>query len=60
MWRVGSNVVVSLQIRSAEARRLGVDMHICELQLSLKAFVQEKVLAVPVNLILLATVLTFP
>ncbi len=34
-----SNVVVNLRFCTAEARRLGVDGHVCELQLNLASFV---------------------
>ncbi len=34
-----SNVVVNLRFCTAEARRLGVDGHVCELQLNLAVFV---------------------
>jgi hypothetical protein len=38
--RVGrSNVVVHVRFGTAEARRLGVDGHVCELQLNLAAFI---------------------
>lgn len=32
------NVVVNLRIRNADALRLGVESHICELQLTLESF----------------------
>jgi hypothetical protein len=42
---VCSNVVVNLVFRTAEARLLGVDGHICELQLTLSVFADALVLA---------------
>ncbi len=39
MLAVCSNVVVNLRFCTAEARRLGVDGHVCELQLNLASFV---------------------
>ena len=34
------NVVLSLRIDSEETRRLGVDAHVCELQLTLRRFAE--------------------
>ncbi len=41
----GSNVVVNLSFRAEEAVRLGVDGHVCELQLTLDSF--DEILVLP-------------
>ena len=36
--KICRNVTLNLQIKNRETERLGLDQHVCELQLNLKAF----------------------
>ncbi len=38
------NVIVNVRIDSDETRRAGVDMHVCEVQLTLRAFAELMVI----------------
>jgi hypothetical protein len=38
------NVIVNVRIDSEETRRAGVDMHVCEIQLTLRGFAELKVM----------------
>jgi hypothetical protein len=47
LWFCGSNVVVNLSFRTNEAVLLGIEGHVCELQLTLDSFDMITVLLVP-------------
>ena len=37
-WRCGRNVIINLRINTAVTTQLGIDLHVCELQLTLRSF----------------------